>query len=768
MKTIHKSLILIVMLVLSSTSLLAQNITLSFENSQITNDGFNDFYEVDVLIASDADYIQGSGQFFLDYNTLAFGENVQAAGAITYERPLTSILGSQTVSVDNYNSFVVNDNITSRVSFLWQQFWSSGAIGTNNITATPTLLVHVKIQFIDSSQDPMVCFDADSNPAFNDQFFTACGPATFAGADCFTNPGIQILDYLPNCAGSALPNCALTTTWDGASWDNGAPDSTTMAIINGNYNTATVGASIDACELTVNTGFALIIGDGGYLSVQGDITVEGTLDVQHQGSVVQVDDTATVTNNGSITVRKTTPFLETKDFMIMGSPMTMETREGVYGAGRLVLRHITANFDPHPDIAAASPGAENFADATGNDWTIQTGLLNPGEGYFVRPQPDRVTTGTFDLDYTLGTLNSGTISYNVEFNGTQIGSPNILGNPYPSAIDTDAFMAANTMIDVVYFWEHLTAPSPTYPGFLPNNFDMGDISSYSAGSGGLAAANGGATPGQFMASGQGFGIKASAAGTAVFTNAMRVTGPNDTYRNTETITSMQRDRIWLNITNDTYSLGSNILVAFVEGASNTFESYYDTKRLATPVSMYSILEDKSELGIQGREAFSIEQEIQLGFSTQIAETQNYTISIREIEGINITQTNVYLQDKELNTFTNLSEENYSFTSVEGIQDNRFVLLFKDKILDTQEFESSLSTITVYPVPATNTITLSNPQSLELKKATIFDLQGRVVIEVNLSETITEKTIDISGLNSAMYLLVIETTNSSITKRIIKK
>jgi len=199
---------------------ISQNITLSFANSEITNDGVDDFYEVDVFITSDTDYIQGSGQFFIDYNTAAFGINIQANGGITYERPTTSILGSTTVGVENYNSFVVNDNITSRVSFLWQQFWSSGAIGANNVTGTPALLVHIKMKYIDSSQSSNVCFDADSNSAFNDQFFTACGPTTFAGADCFNFPGTQIFDYVPDCSGAVISCLTTTTTWDGAIWDN--------------------------------------------------------------------------------------------------------------------------------------------------------------------------------------------------------------------------------------------------------------------------------------------------------------------------------------------------------------------------------------------------------------------------------------------------------------------------------------------------------------------------------------------------------------------
>lgn len=178
----------------------AQNITLSIANAQITNDGSDDYYEADIMIASDADYVQGSGQFFLDYNTAAFGTGVQGSGAITFERPATSILGTQSFAVDNYNSFVVNDNTTSKVSFLWQQFWSEGTIGANNVTATPSVLVHVKIRYIDSNETTGICFDTASNPAFDDQFFTACGPTTGpAGADCGAEAGTQILDYTPDC-----------------------------------------------------------------------------------------------------------------------------------------------------------------------------------------------------------------------------------------------------------------------------------------------------------------------------------------------------------------------------------------------------------------------------------------------------------------------------------------------------------------------------------------------------------------------------------------
>ena len=63
-------------------------------------------------------------------------------------------------------------------------------IAANNVTSTPTVLVHIKMQYIDSNEAANVCLDA-TNP-FDDQFFTACGPGTPAGADCGIIQGFKL------------------------------------------------------------------------------------------------------------------------------------------------------------------------------------------------------------------------------------------------------------------------------------------------------------------------------------------------------------------------------------------------------------------------------------------------------------------------------------------------------------------------------------------------------------------------------------------------
>ena len=556
-----------------------------------------------------------------------------------------------------------------------------------------------------------------------------------------------------------------TTEYFGSAWTNGIPDITKKAIIRSDYSTFF--GSFDACELVIKTGATLSVIDGTFVNVENDITVEvdAVLDVLPQGSVVQVNDNALVTKFGTIVVHKTTPSLLAQDFMIMGSPMTNEDRGGVYGSGRLVLQHIAANFVPHPGVGAAFPLTENFADDNGDNWAAHTGLLNPGEGYLVRPQPTTSSTGTFTLDYTLGTLNNGVIPVPLTFNGSRNASANILSNPYASAIDVDVFLVANPEIDAVYYWEHITPPSMAYPGFNQFNFDMGDISAYNAGSGGVAAANGGGVvPTNIMASTQGFGVKALALGNAFFNNSMRLLGPNGVPKSIDASVS-KRNRIWLELTNDTYKLGSNMLVAFVNGATNDFEGYYDTNRMGTPVSIYSILKTGEELSIQGKGIFHIDQEVQLGFSTMVEESQQYTISIRDIDGADILGVDVYLEDKELNIYTNLSEENYSFTAIEGTQENRFVLLFKSKQL-TKKGEALQQLLSIVPNPSTGLFTIVSPNT-QVNKVEVIDLQGRFV-SATINTTSDNFIIDITSLDSAMYFVKIYTSEGVITKRILKQ
>ena len=119
--------------------------------------------------------------------------------------------------------------------------------------------------------------------------------------------------------------------------------------------------------------------------IEEDITVNGSLIVEHQGNVVQINDDAAVTNNGTINVNLTTPNLASRDFMVLGSPMSADTRTGVWNAAFLVLNHLTANLCPILRLQLHFQGPRTLP-TTIMTTGCPSGGINVGEGYIVRPQ----------------------------------------------------------------------------------------------------------------------------------------------------------------------------------------------------------------------------------------------------------------------------------------------------------------------------------------------------------------------------------------------
>lgn len=559
-----------------------------------------------------------------------------------------------------------------------------------------------------------------------------------------------------------------TKTWDGANWSPvGNPDNTNAVVINGNYDT-NIHGNIDGCSLTVNGGFVLDVSADNYIKIENDITVNGSLMVAHTANVVQTSETAVVTNNGTISVRVTTPNLDSRDFMVMGSPVTAETRNGVFVDPFLVLKHTTANFVPHPDVTAQFPAAENFADDNNDFWNpLTVGAIVPGEGYVVRPQAGYGQPGgVFNYDFQQGTLNNGTIDFNVIYNTSKNDSPNVISNPYASAISADAFITANAMIDEVYFWEHLTPPSTGLPGAGSMNFSMQDISMYNLMGGTAAASDGTGTltePNGVIATAQGFGVKATAAGMAQFKNSMRLTSGNNTLRALE-----EKDRLWLQVSVEEEDLQSTTLIGFSSNTKYDFDAGFDSRRLASVVSLYSHLDTDSsrELGIQSLPKLDENSKASLGFSTLLDTEARYTVSMIRREGNLMEEVQVFLLDNELEILTDLTQNDYSFYSTKGTFGNRFTLFFEGDVLGTEGILHS-SKIKVYPNPTSGRLEILSTTSTLITKVELMDLHGRTLKTLSLNSTLG--TLDISGYHSATYLLKLTTGEGvEVIKRIIKE
>lgn len=191
----------------------SQDIHFTFANTQNTNDGVDDFYEVDVMIQtinSTGTFKLGSGQLYFTYSTAAFGNNVSASGGISVTHPDGYICGQAIdllAAIKIYSNPTVNDNTASRVSWAFSQIYSLSTFAADNVTATPTKLCHLKFKYVDVNENPLVLFEEGGT--YLDQFYTACGPAAGGAADtadCGAEPGTQLLNDTFDSGGATLSN----------------------------------------------------------------------------------------------------------------------------------------------------------------------------------------------------------------------------------------------------------------------------------------------------------------------------------------------------------------------------------------------------------------------------------------------------------------------------------------------------------------------------------------------------------------------------------
>ena len=98
------------------------------------------------------------------------------------------------------------------------------------------------------------------------------------------------------------------------------------------------------------------------------------------------------------------------------------------------------------------------------------------------------------------------------------------------------------------------------------------------------------------------------------------------------------------------------------------------------VSFYSFIDDKT-FRIQGRSPFELSDKVLLGYK---AIAGDYSISIGQSEGQLATTQAVYLEDKLLETTHNLKLSPYSFQTVAGTFNDRFILKYTTESLSTND------------------------------------------------------------------------------------
>ena len=446
---------------------------------------------------------------------------------------------------------------------------------------------------------------------------------------------------------------------------------------------------------------------------------------------------------------------------------------------------------------------DNKANAYAN-WNkiIETTPIKVGLGFTMKG------SGTLGTNYTfVGKPNNGLINSNTVLSDQLL----LIGNPYPSALDADAFINDNAgSIDratdgTLYFWEHYSTNTThvlkEYEGGYGVKNLVGGVAPVSAGVDFInqSATSSRCAPNRYIPVGQGFFVngKIGSGGSIIFNNNQRAFFKEDDAVNSNSLfkTRPKTSKIaatdhWNNNSNDIIQkdiykkvrLGFNsnnnyhrqVLLGFMnEKATSGVDYGYDAVSLdELSNDMYFLNSDK-QLVIQGEGYFNEDSSYPIGVKTDVAGKVSFTIdALENFDG----QQKVYIYDDETKTYNEIQKNAFEVNLPAGVFDTRFSLRFKnkssntDKTLSVEENKTITNEIQIAHIQNSNTIVIKNSiADVSVLKVTLFNINGQSIANWKI-ENQDQKNIQIpiNSISSGVYIVKLQTTTGELSKKLIVK
>jgi hypothetical protein len=701
---------------------------------------------------------------------------------------VTRVLGNITVQTGILNSggFTIKGNAGKTFTVADGAKFNTTTASDTFPNALPTIFMGTTSTVEFSRGGAQNIFDVAS-PGYGHLIVSTSGVKTAGSAldiqgNVTVNSGatLAFVANVHNIAGNLSNSGTVTVTTGGinlmGSWSNSAIFTAGTGTVN--FNSGATGKTISGTITGASGKFNNLTfnGVGGGWSIAGDLDVANTLVVTN-GAVV-VGGVLTVAGASALTVGS-------------GGMLTLENgssliQSGYLGAnsGNIIVKSNSTPIilDDYTYWSSPVIGTQtllNFSPATQADkfftyhnlWSpvvAATDTFVKGIGYAIRsPEAISYSVPIVVEHQFVGVPNNGNVDVPVALGPDPVSS-RLIGNPYPSVIDADAFISANligtgsvnqTITGTLYFWTHNHS-------LTGNNYSASDYATYNL-SGGTAVATGtGNTeaPTKYISSGQGFAVHAVANGNVSFRNTMRAGMSNrNFYRSpnvTTAVTALESHRIWLNLTNGTSSF-SQALVGYVETATDGIDPGLDGLCFGLNQHvLYSLISDDFYT-IQARVLPFVDADVvPLGFKTNIA--GNTTISIDHVDGLFSDGQNIYLEDQLLNVSHDLKSAPYTFPSETGTFNSRFLLRYINGTLGVDNFNNLTNTVTV---ASKNQVIKIKSQSEVIDQVMVFDMLGRQIFE---NKKINNKEVVISDLTShqALILKIILSNGQVVTKKIV--
>lgn len=448
------------------------------------------------------------------------------------------------------------------------------------------------------------------------------------------------------------------------------------------------------------------------------------------------------------------------------------------------------NGSPTYPITLSSYWIFKFQNLSSNyaNWSSvgQNGTLLAGQGYTLKGSG----AVSANQNYTfVGKPNNGTITSTV-----LPLNLNLCGNPYPSAIDANAFISANSSAinGTLYFWEHYNTNSShstiQYQGGYATRTLVGGTPPISPTLiSGLGSSS--KIPGRFIPVGQGFFVVGSlTGGTITFDNSQRIFIKEDnvnsnsmfrvnnssivqsggSYDNSEdnfTEEQFKKLRLGLNSSNNYHK---QILIGFMnQYATSDYDNGYDGINIETPSNDLYFINGNNKLNIQGEGYFNVNNIFPMGVKTEQNGIVKFVIDGKE--NFNDNQ-DIFIYDNVTGTYNNINNNDFEINLPAGLYENRFSLRFANQSSLNVNQSNLNQGITIDFYREEKIININNfRQDVAIKVVEVYNLLGQNIASFKIdNQNASNIQLPFSPKNTGIYIIKASTEKGEISKKIISE
>lgn len=600
--------------------------------------------------------------------------------------------------------------------------------------------------------------------------------------------------YIPSSISIVDPN--ITIDWNIIKTTHNLTVDNSMLPTNNKDNRNILGLIVDANTLTVNGNTNNTLGNG--LTVTHYLSINGKIDLEGESQLIQTLNSDFDPLSSGTLERDQQGTKDLYTYNYWSSPVGVSNNstnnnsytvpqifnDGTNSAAPTSINFITNGYNGSAGspIGIADFWIWKYANLAPNYYNWEhirsTGTIKIGEGFTMKGIVDTGNNVAQQQNYVLeGKPNNAQITLTIDAN-----SDYLVGNPYPSAIDANLFIADNPSTNgTLYYWEHWGGGTHNTSGY------KGGYAAYNL-SGAVPAIqydfnnNGNSSgavstkrPGRYIPVAQGFFVVGTTSGNIIFNNNQRTfkkedtnstffKNENNTTANNPTNNIDHRLKIRLAYVSVNNAYTRQLLVTRDNNATPQIDFGYDGESNDNQTQDMFWMIDNKKFMIQGTNTIDEDTILPLGLKTSINGIN--TIKIDQLENVP-NDLDIYILDTVTNTYHDIRANDFVINLPFGEYMNRFELRFNNSnFLSTDNFEAEADNIQFYFANNNETIVVNNPKLVDIKSIELFNILGQSIIKFNDLEIQNRSEFKTNNISTGHYVLEIKTDNGKLSKKIL--